>query len=367
MDPEELQQIQREREGHVDSFTIGKDVQEELISIKNYSFSTGEHSPEDLLQGADQIIALLEDVEKSIPPFRAIFSPRDNPDLPLNFELRERARKAARAGTGECSHETGNMNMCVWLTSHAVAIVLDNSHTSRPSPGGWLGACPPESPARQQVINWGKAPSGFLNSSRPKSLIYNHRSSMDPCQSPSHFLLHGQFISYREGPAPHETLIPQFSYSPTTVHQDITAAMPINWIEDLLPEDNPAWDERWDRRLQWRGSNTGIWHANDRRWDLAQRARLVRWTGDGDGDGLESLGENITVLCPVDEGQKVGRAISIERERWAATMLDIAFAGEPNSCAPEVCEVLREIFEYRKHQDYARAGRYKYYIDVSPP
>lgn len=246
-------------------------------------------------------------------------------------------------------------------------IVIDMNNRLKNTPGGWTSSCPPESPARKQIIDWGKAPRDFFNSSNPKNFIYNHRSAMDPCQHPSHFLLHGQFISYRDGPASFQTLVPQFSYSPTMVHQDITAAMPINWTEDLPQEDNPDWDERWDRRLQWRGSNTGIWHAKDRRWDLAQRARLVRWTGDGEVDGLEPLGEMVTVLMPVEEGKKVGRGISIKRERWAATMLDIAFAGEPNSCEPEVCERLREIFEYRKFQDHAKAGRYKYYIDVSLP
>lgn len=99
MDPQDLQHIQHDWETHVDSFTVGKDTLEEPISIKNYSLSTSDQSPDDLIQGAFEIIALLEKVQTSIPPFRAVFSPRDNPNLPLNFELRKLALKAARTGT----------------------------------------------------------------------------------------------------------------------------------------------------------------------------------------------------------------------------------------------------------------------------
>src|ERR1700744_6133418 len=126
-------------------------------------------------------------------------------------------------------------------------IVIDVNNRLKDTHGGWMSSCPPGSPARKQIIDWGKAPRGFFNSSDPKSFIYNHRSAMDPCQHPSHFLLHGQFISYRDGPTLFQPVIPQFSYSPTMVHQDITAAMPINWTEDLPEEDNPDWDARWDR------------------------------------------------------------------------------------------------------------------------
>ncbi|KAF8908122.1 glycosyl transferase family 90-domain-containing protein [Gymnopilus junonius] len=284
IDPQDLQRIQNDWGAHVGSYTIGR---------------IPHHGP--VGGGPDFNTA-----------FRAVFSPHDNPDLPLHFKLRKEALKAARSGT-----------------------FINVNNPPKVTPGGWISSCPPVSPARKQAIDWGKAPRGFMNSSNPKSFIYNHRSAMDPCQHPSHFLLH-----------------------------DITTAMPMDWIEDLPQEDNPSWHERWDGRLQWRGSNKGIWHANDRRWDLAQRARLVRWTGDGDVEGLDPLGENVTVLMPVKEGKKVGRGASIKREQWAGTMLDIAFAGEPSSCAPEMCEKLREIFEYRKYQDQTTAGRYKYYIDV---
>ncbi|KAF8184821.1 glycosyl transferase family 90-domain-containing protein [Pholiota molesta] len=287
------------------------------------------------------MIELLEDVDHLLPPFRAVFSPHDNPNLPTDYELKRQALRAARART-----------------------FIDIDHPPEVKLNGWLASCAPHSPARNADINWGGAPHLPPSSKRVKTFIHNHRTSMDPCQHPAHLLLHGQFISHRRGPVPHRVMVPQFSYAPTMLHHDITPAMPINWLHDILPRsDDPEWEERWDARVQWRGSNTGIWHADDIRWDLAQRARLVRWGGDGEQE-LGVPERNLSVLMPVDESRRVGEPIEVQKALWAPAMADVAFAGEQINCNPEMCKRLDRIFEYRKRQDAGTAGRYKYYIDV---
>ena len=243
--------------------------------------------------------------------------------------------------------------------------VIDIKNPPEVKLDGWISGCSPRSPARNQDIHWGGAPNTAPASTRVKSFIYDHRASMDPCLHPSHFLLHGQFISHKQGPIPHRFMVPQFSYGPTMMHHDITPAMPINWIEDILPRsDDPPWDARSDARLQWRGSNTGIWHADDTRWDLAQRARLVGWGGDG-AQALGLVDEELSVLMPADEDVRVGRPIRARKAQWAPAMVDVAFAGDQINCAPDMCRRLADIFEYRKRHDIGIAGRYKYYIDVS--
>ncbi|KAJ3507361.1 hypothetical protein NLJ89_g6348 [Agrocybe chaxingu] len=343
MNPKDLLKIQHDWEAHEDSFTVGKDTMGESIALKNCSLPGGDISRTGLAKGAYEIMELLKEVESSIPPFRAVFSPHDNPNLVTDYALRKMAIEAAAARK-----------------------FIDTSKALPAEISGWIAACAPESPARKERINWGGPPISQPSNSNSKTFIYDHYRSMDPCQHPSHLLLHGQFISHRRGPVPDRTLIPQFSFCVTRVHHDIISAMPINWIQDIEPrEDNPEWEERWDPRLQWRGSNTGIWHADDRRWDLAQRARLVRWAGDGyDIDKLGNLSENMTVLMPVDEGQRVGLGTDVRKAFWAPAMLDIAFAGEPSSCPPEMCERLEKIFEFRRYQSVGEAGRYKYVIDV---
>lgn len=99
MDPNDLQDIVREWEAHEDSYTIGK-AMDGLIGLANYSLGPGnDHIQKEITIGVSHITDLLEDVEEFIPPFRAVFSPHDNPNLHTDFELRSQALRHAAAGT----------------------------------------------------------------------------------------------------------------------------------------------------------------------------------------------------------------------------------------------------------------------------
>ncbi|KAG6846817.1 hypothetical protein C0991_002865, partial [Blastosporella zonata] len=98
MDPRDLQRIQSEWEGHADSYTIGK-TDGTSIALVNSSLPGDAKKQHDLAHGAYQVMDLLSDVEDSIPPFRAVFSPHDNPNLPTDWELKDQALKHAAAGT----------------------------------------------------------------------------------------------------------------------------------------------------------------------------------------------------------------------------------------------------------------------------
>lgn len=104
MNPTDLQMIQRDWEAHADSYTVGKDAQADSIVMLNYTLPGNTGVKHELAQGAFQIMELLEDVEEHIPPFRAVFSPHDNPNLPTDFELREMALDAAASGRCALSH-----------------------------------------------------------------------------------------------------------------------------------------------------------------------------------------------------------------------------------------------------------------------
>jgi hypothetical protein len=212
------------------------------------------------------------------------------------------------------------------------------------------------SPAWRDPVDW----DGHAPPQPTKTFIYKHREAMDPCLHPELLLLHGQFLSHHTGPVAHRKLVPQFSYCPTLLHHDIMAAMPINWIADILPRsDDPEWGDKTDERLQWRGSNTGIWHDAGTRWKDAQRARLVEWATMG-------YERNLTVLMPTQDGESVGSGVEMRKGRLSPAMLDVFFAGQPLSCAPETCDVLKDFFEYRKPQNIKAAGNYKYILDVRP-
>lgn len=231
---------------------------------------------------------------------------------------------------------------------------LDINNPPEVKLSGWVSACDPMSPAWRDPIDWdGQAPP-----QTHKTFIYKHRQAMDPCLHPRLLLQHGQFLSHHTGPVAHRKLVPQFSYCSTLLHHDIIPAMPINWIADILPRsDDPEWDQKVDERLQWRGSNTGIWHDVGTRWRDAQRARLVEWATKG-------YEQNLTVLMSTQEGERVGSGVEMKKGRLGPAMLDVFFAGQPLSCAPETCELLKGMFEYRQPHNIKAAGDYKYILDV---
>ncbi|KAF7377999.1 SPX domain-containing protein [Mycena sanguinolenta] len=175
-----------------------------------------------------------------------------------------------------------------------------------PEKHGRRAACPPLSPAwlddtpfpdyeRESREGWPSVPGEEQEG--PKTFIHDPLAAMDPCLHPADLRTHGAYLAHGAGPGPQRALVPQFSYSVTPLHADIRVALLINWVpEDLPHEGRPpplglSWAERVGARLQWRGSNTGIWHATDGRWRDAHRIRLAALAA-----GVGSA--NVSVLDP---------------------------------------------------------------------
>ncbi|KII83965.1 glycosyltransferase family 90 protein [Plicaturopsis crispa FD-325 SS-3] len=329
MDPRDLQRLVAEREAHVDSYTIGK-AAGSPIGFVNMTLPEDPEKRKALLSGAWGLLELLEDVQDFIPPFRAVFSPHDNPDLAIDYELKTMALEAAAART------------------------YIDINSPPPAKEGWLAACPPHSPARRTPFDLNKPPPPQTS----KTFIHDHRAAMDPCQHPAHLHQHGQFLSHNYGPNPNRVMIPYFSYCVTTLHHDISPATPIAWVDDVTPRaDDPPWEDKVDERLLWRGSNTGIWHAPHTRWAAQQRIRLV-------ADANELRGNASVLRSPASPLEPVGPPQQVRRARLNPAAMDVAFAGDrPFNCEPDTCNALRGTFEWRAWQGQKHAGRYKYVMD----
>jgi hypothetical protein len=86
------------REQHIESFTLAKS-KDGPITVARTSFASENPS---FLSGAYSILNLLENVTEWIPPFRAVFTPHDNPDVLNHYELKQQAVAAAARGKGLC-------------------------------------------------------------------------------------------------------------------------------------------------------------------------------------------------------------------------------------------------------------------------
>lgn len=177
---------------------------------------------------------------------------------------------------------------------------------------------------------------------------------MDPCLHPELFHHHGEFLGHGSGPPPQQTMVPRFADCSTLVHHDIQRPSLLAWVEDF---DDPEWDDKLDERLSWRGSNTGMWHDIHTPWKYSQRDRLVAWASDMNGTA--------SVLASSVQIGGLG-VVEMPKSRMNPAMLDIAFAGKPIQCSPEVCEEMERLFDWRQTQSPKEAGNYKYVIDVSP-
>lgn len=238
---------------------------------------------------------------------------------------------------------------------------------------GWVSACPPTSPARLAPMNLDSPPSPRSQ----KTFIHSHSPTMDPCLHPTLFHHHGQFLSHNYGPTPQRHLVPEFSFCGTHVHHDIKFPSPVNFDEvdsehDDKRKDERIWNAKIDERLLWRGSNTGMWHGQHTRWKSSQRIRLIEWARQLNGtvDVLMSKSDPLTSSTDSLSAGKVlpmqeATLVQFRKSRLNPALLDIAFAGSPLGCSPEVCKELEKMFEWKKRMTSREAAGYKYVLDVS--
>ncbi|KAJ8584607.1 glycosyltransferase family 90 protein [Rhizopogon salebrosus TDB-379] len=325
IDPLHLQKTREELETQDHVVVVEKTAENPYIEIVHRRLPLA--NEEKLTERIWNILLLLEGVEDFLPPFRAVFSPHDNPSMLSDYGVRSMAIAAAATGS-----------------------ILNREALPIAQRSGWLSACHPSSPAWQYPINLDNPPK---RSSR-KTFISDHRLSMDPCLNPHLLHNHGQFLSHHKGPDPQKTLVPRFSFCSTLVHHDIRPAVDYGWIED---SDDLPWKEKVDERLVWRGSNTGIYHGSTTRWRQAHRGHLIQYVNDMEG--------TVDVLrSPLNDSEPVGEPIQLRKAHVNSALLDIQYAGKPGSCSQKLCGQLEKMYDWRRSQTLQEAGRYKYVFDV---
>jgi len=185
---------------------------------------------------------------------------------------------------------------------------------------------------------------------------------MDPCQNPELLVTHSQFLAHRAGPFPEQILVPRFSHCGTLLHHDIRPPIQYGWTSGDDAEENGdvAWSQKVDERLNWRGRTTGLYAAPDTFWPHSQRHRLVTLTSTMEG--------NVSVLrVPVDASSPVGEVLQLRMARVNPAWTDIAFVEKAIACKEDTgtCQMMEDMFEFRKAQGRREEGKYKFILDVS--
>lgn len=344
--PQDLLEIQQRQEEVTDSFTIGKNLTHRTDLVKVAYENPEMLEQRNLLRGLNEILDLLKPIEHLLPPFRAIFSPHDNPNLLTDYYVKKALLDAAKEGK-----------------------YIDLKQLPEAKHYGFASACPFDSPGRPvrdaPVDQFHRPPP------RPgKSFIHDHLLSMDPCQNPSIFYNHAQYVAHDLGPKPQPVLAMQFAYCSTPLFHDLQTPSFISWMDDVHPRENDVeWEEKTDERLLWRGRNTGMNHDKGTRWIYSQRIRLVRITNEMNGTErvlMPPLDSDITGMGD-ETTRRVGEGVDVKKSLLNPAIMDISFTDRPLGCWPEAyCEYMKTLFDFKP--DYNAhgkdAGNHKYLVDV---
>ncbi|KZV78280.1 hypothetical protein EXIGLDRAFT_847684 [Exidia glandulosa HHB12029] len=326
--PEDLQDAQMKWEGMPDTFTIGKVEENDPLDIINATLRP--NLEDDGYVRAMLQVDLMQSVQQYLPPFRATWTAHDGPYHVVAYETLEEARQRSSAGE-----------------------FIDFTKIGR-QPGFWASECHPSAPLHTYDSTDRYHDLDALLRSSPKSFIFDHQRSMDPCYTPTHIHLNGYLANHMKAPTPRRDLIPAFTMSKTTLHADILG-IPVEGVQDA--DDNVPWAQKTDSRVLWRGSTTGMTHAPHTPWNMSQRERFVQLANRREG--------SVPILPPtVNEDDVVG-----EPEEWDFAALnkayfDVAFTAAIQCSEPAICEHIRKEYKMGKNVYTEEAKTFKFVADL---
>ncbi|KAJ9117978.1 hypothetical protein QFC20_000259 [Naganishia adeliensis] len=178
--------------------------------------------------------------------------------------------------------------------------------------------------SRDRVLNH-EVPSPD-STGKEKSFVEDHVASFDYCHNPSLAWQHGTLIvNERRG----SVMTPVISYC-KTLHNTDVMGIALDSVNQTLPLMD--WKEKTIDKVVWRGSFTDAFHSDDFDWPNSQRERLVKLASTRE-DRLEGV---------LMQGWK-----RVDRKHH-----------------PEVCDRIREEFQFAETMTPETALKYKYTVDI---
>ncbi|KAG8961623.1 Glycosyltransferase Family 90 domain containing protein [Tulasnella sp. 419] len=324
MHPDTVRKQQTSWEKQSDTYTLvsrgGK------IKLDHHTMSKEEEVFVAENRARDQLL-LLEPIQEWLPDFRATFTAHDVPYQFIGYSVKADAKEMAAV---ESYVDTQSM--------------YERYH-------GWEAACPPDAP----IWKYDRKVNLTDLWNQPKTFIWDHKETMNPCNHPSHVRLNGFLDAHGTGPDSGTALIPAFSMCTTQLHADLLTPSFEQYTTDVYGDMD--WKDKEDERLLWRGSNTGIMFRPGMNWNISQRVRLVSTTNEFTGY------TNVLWSTELPE-EPVGEPEKIHKGMLNGALTDIHFAGDPIQCVPEICNRLVNEYEWKERQEFDEAWNYKYIIDV---
>ncbi|KZT57497.1 glycosyltransferase family 90 protein [Calocera cornea HHB12733] len=326
--PRSLRRLQALTRTTPATYTIASQPLHGTISLATANLASGDEREIGLIR-------LREHVDREIVAatgeWEATFGAGDVPMEFADWELYNERRVRARAGQTMDVFKHGDMSYL-----------------------GWGGACPNSSPLRHSPP---PPPTLPLPASHPKTFIYSHRESMNPCTHPDLVHTVGFLSGYGgRGPGPQEVHRLLFGMCKTEgLHGDVLTVATEQWTQDV--GHDPEWENKSDERLVWRGSNTGILADDDTPWKASQRVRMISMLANRTGTQ--------EVLLPTSAEEVVGDAVA-RKSSWLNSILaDVAFTREPLQCQIKQCDELKSMFEWKKSLlTQSQQNEYKFVLDI---
>lgn len=276
-------------------------------------------------------LSLLKEVESAFTsPLRVTFYAHDGPFQMIGHDYKSSLADAAAVEEHINPHEHDH----------------DLEHR------GWGSACPPHEPINEEDLS--ELPTQDTFWKQPKSFIWDHKTSMDPCKHPYLSQAVGFLSAYGKGPPPAKDMYPVLSMCSTKLHADVTAVSMEAFVEEAAG-DIP-WEEKENASLLWRGSTTGILFDDSTPWNISQRARLIHQANAQEG--------TVPMLRSIGPDKPIGSADAVPVKPLNDVLLDIGFAGEPIQCSPKVCNTLKDEYLFKSRMPFSDSYKYKYLYDI---
>ncbi|OCF42296.1 hypothetical protein I317_03916 [Kwoniella heveanensis CBS 569] len=244
------------------------------------------------------------------------------------------------------------------FVGHEYKIILANVTLSQIDDAhlGWASACAPHKPLRE-TYDPDVLPDMDSLWAGDKSFVWDHQATMDPCIHPTLTHLVGFLSGHGKGPGPSKELYPVLAMCKTTLHADVLGVSMEAWTEDV--GDDPAWEEKKDDRMLWRGKTTGIYFKNDVPWNISQRVNLVH-------QAAQISGYLPTFEVPSRESPEtpVGHPIDLSLSQLNSELMDVGFVDEAIQCDEEICKKVEEGYKFAGRKDWNQGNQYKYLLDI---